>query len=331
MAESFAKAIPSTRRLALATGAAYPELAESIGEYIGVDVLKPDSERHDDGEMYVNYGESVRGTDLFIVQSHVADVNVSILEHTLLRSAAENASAKRITLVAPFLGYSRQHERNDRESAAAKEIMRILQGSRNHHMMSVDLHLPQTQGFIDVFDNLPARGLFVPGLEDWLADPDEMVVVAPDATRPKMVERFGNRLGTNIAMVNRGLLSRDGRQSIPTDVLGSVDGKNCLLLGDIIDTAHQITSAAEMLEQLGAKGIRVAATHGVFNGDSLQNIKNSPIEEIHVTDTLPQDRAIAALGDRVHVVTVAPLVGDAIKAIFLNQSISEKFQGDFLY
>jgi ribose-phosphate pyrophosphokinase len=316
------------RRLELVTGRAHPELAEEIAACLGVTLGDTNLREFPDSELHCRYGSSIRGVDLFIVQTHAAPVNDSIMEMLIMIDAAKRASAKRITAVCPYYGYSRQDRKAiGREPITAKLVADVLQVAGADRVVSLDLHSGQIQGFFDIpFDHLTALPVLVAELRR-LAGVD-MVIVSPDAGRVKVAERFSQHLNSDLAFVHKRRPRGSANQVEALDVVGEVEGRHCVLIDDMIDTAGTICAAAELLAERGASDIWAMATHPVLSDPALERLEKAPISRVVVTNTLPipPERRI----DKLAVLSVSKLIADAIDAVFEDTSVSEIFGGDNL-
>jgi len=312
-----------TKRLELYSGRAHPSLAEAIAAHLGVELGEPNLRQFPNGEIHCRFNESVRGADVFIIQTHSGPVNDSIMEQCIMIDAAKRASAKRITAVCPYYGYSRQDRKAEgREPITAKLVSDLLHAAGANRVISVDLHSGQIQGFFDgPVDHLTA----MPVLADYLAgyEPESMVIVAPDAGRVKVAERFAQRLGADLAIVHK---KRSWGVVEAREVIGDVVGRRCVLIDDMIDTAGTIVAAAEILASRGAGEVWAMATHAVLSDPAVDRLKNSSIARVVVTDTLPvpPEKQI----DKLEVLSVADLIGDALDAVFEDASVSDIFGGD---
>lgn len=319
------------KRLHLVSGRANPALADAIADELGVRLGEPNIGSFANGELHCRFGESVRGTDVFIVQSHCAfegrSVNDAIMEHLIMVDAAKRASAKRVTVVCPFYGYARQDRKSEgREPITAKLLANMFRVAGASRMVSVDLHSGQIQGFFDgPWDHLTAQPVLVERLR---ALGDDLVVVSPDAGRVKVSERYANALGADLAIVHKRRVKGHKNQVEAKEVVGEVAGRICVLIDDMIDTGGTIVAAAEQLAERGAKSVCAATTHPVLSDPATDRIKNSVIERVVVTDTLPlpPEKQI----DKFEVVSVAPIIAKAIDAVFEDTSVSEIFGGENL-
>jgi ribose-phosphate pyrophosphokinase len=247
------------------------------------------------------------------------------MEQLIMVDAARRASAKRITIVAPFFGYGRQDRKAEgREPITAKLVANLFSKAGAKRLLSVDLHSGQIQGFFDgPVDHLTA----MPVLVDWMATnmPDDLVVVSPDAGRVKVAERYANQLHADIAIVHKRRLRGEKNAVEAKDVVGDVVGRTCVLIDDMIDTAGTIVAAADQLVEKGASTVYAACTHGVFSGPAIDRIKNSVLEKVVITNTLPlpPEKQI----DKIEVLSAAGIIADAIDAVFEDTSVSEIFGG----
>ena len=317
------------KRLTIVSGRVNRELAEEVAQRLGPGLGPVQLAEFANGELHCKYGESIRGADLFIFGSHssTADmsVNDAIMEHLILVDAAKRASAKRITVVAPFYGYGRQDRKAEgREPITAKLLANMFEVAGAKRIVSVDLHSGQIQGFFDgPVDHLTA----MPVLVDWMATnlPEDLVVVSPDAGRVKVAERYANQLHADLAIVHKRRIKGAKNQVEAKEVVGEVEGRTCVLIDDMIDTAGTIVAAAEQLTERGASAVYCAATHGVFSGPAIDRLKNSTLEKVVITNTLPlpPEKRI----DKIEVLSAAGIIADAIDAVFEDSSVSEIFNG----
>jgi ribose-phosphate pyrophosphokinase len=319
------------RRLVLVSGRSHPVLADQIAGHLGLALSEANLREFANGEIHCRYDASIRGCDVFIVQTHAGPVNDSIVEQLIMIEAAKRASAERITAVCPYYGYSRQDRKaTGREPITAKLVADLLSAAGADRVVSVDLHSGQIQGFFDVpFDHLTAA----PVLETYLHEHVEgsvadVVVVAPDAGRVKVAERYSQHLGSDLALVHKTRPRGSANQVEARHVVGDVAGRRCVLIDDMIDTAGTVCAAAELLAEAGAADIWAMATHPVLSDPATDRLKAAPISRVVVTDTLPvaPDRTF----DKLEVLSVAKIIADAIDAVFEDTSVSEIFGGDNL-
>ncbi len=317
------------KRLTMVAGRVNRELAEEIAERLGISLAPMEIAEFANGELHCKFGESIRGADVFIFQSHCStselSVNDALMEQLIMVDAARRASAKRITIVAPFYGYGRQDRKAEgREPITAKLLANMFEVAGAKRIVSVDLHSGQIQGFFDgPVDHLTA----MPVLVQWMADNlgDDLVVVSPDAGRVKVAERYANALHADLAIVHKRRVKGAKNQVEAKDVVGEVEGRTCVLIDDMIDTAGTIVAAAEQLAEHGASSGYCAATHGVFSGPAIDRLKNSNLEKVVVTNTLPlpPEKHI----DKIEILSAAGIIADAIDAVFEDTSVSEIFGG----
>ncbi len=321
----------TTKRLQLLSGRFNLDLAQAIAEHLGVDLCETNLSEFANGEIHCRFGQSIRGADVFIIQSHAAvdgrSVNDAVIEQLVMVDAAWRASAKRVTAICPSFPYARQDRKAEgREPISAKLMANLLESAGAGRLVSVDLHSGQIQGFFDgPWDHLTA----MPVLCDRIADlGDDLVVVSPDAGRVKVAERYSIALGADLAIVHKRRIRGEKSTVQAREVVGDVAGRVCVLIDDMIDTGGTIVAAAEQLMARGADEVYAATTHGLFSGPAIDRLKNSVIRKVIVTDTLPMppEKTI----DKLEVVSVAPIIASAIRAVFEDTSVSEIFGGNNL-
>jgi len=306
-------------------------LSAEITSCLGMPLGKLELSDFANGEIYGRYAESVRGADLFVIQSHCPPVNDRIFEQLILLDAAKRASAKRITAVCPFYAYARQDRKAEgREPITARLLADMLTTAGADRVISVDLHTGQIQGFFDIpVDHLTA----VPVIAEHLARSvgKDVTVVAPDAGGGKLARRFANHLGehgveTDLAFIDKRRPKGTHNVAEAVEVVGEVKGRSCVLVDDMIDTGGTIASAAGLLHERGAADVTIAATHGVLSGSAIERLTEAPVREVVVTNTLPigDEKRFDALT----VLSIAPIVAEALKAVFEDTSVSEIFRGD---
>lgn len=317
------------KTLHLLSGRANLPLAQRIAEELDVALGEANLAEFANGEIHCRFGESVRGADVFIIQSHGSNaemsVNDAVMEQLIMVDAARRASAKRITAVMPSYGYARQDRKAEgREPITAKLVANMFAAAGASRLVSVDLHSGQIQGFFDgPVDHLTA----MPVLVDYLGEhlPQDLVVVSPDAGRVKVAERYANALHADLAIVHKRRVKGQRNSVEAKEVVGDVEGRACVLIDDMIDTGGTLCAAAEQLVERGAAQVHAAATHGVLSGPAVDRLKSSVIERCVITDTLPlpPEKQI----DKIVVLSVARIVADAIDAVFSDSSVSEIFGG----
>ncbi|MEW2159894.1 ribose-phosphate diphosphokinase [Streptomyces sp. NPDC007189] len=309
------------RRLQLFTGRAHPEMAARIAAELGTALVPTQARDFANGEIYIRHEESVRGADCFVIQSHTHPINTWIMEQLIMIDALKRASARSVTVVAPFYGYSRQDKKHKgREPISARLLADLLAAAGADRIITIDLHTDQIVGFFDG----PVDHLFaLPTLGDHIArltDHSRLTVVSPDAGRVRVADRWCDRLGVPLAIVHKKRDKDIAHQVSVHEVVGDVTGRVCVLVDDMVDTAGTICAAADALYAAGADDVIVAATHGILSGPAVDRLKNSRVSRFLFTDTLP---TAAATGlDKVEVLSVAPLIAQAIREIFENGSVT---------
>jgi ribose-phosphate pyrophosphokinase len=320
---------PAIRRLVLATGRTHPQLARDVAVHLGVDLVEANLREFANGEVHCRFDESIRGADVFIMQTHAAPVNDAVMEQLIMIDAAKRASAKRITAVVPNYGYARQDRKSTgREPITAKLVADMFQTAGADRLLSVDLHSGQIQGFFDVpVDHLTAAPVLLDYLATRAVGPN-VVVVAPDAGRVKVAERYAQHLGSDLALVHKTRPKGTANVVVGRDVVGDVAGRHCVLIDDMIDTAGTIVAAVELLKANGAGDIWVMATHAVFSGPAIERLQHESISRVIVTDTLPVPPEKRF--DKLEILSVAQIVANAISAVFRDSSVSDIFHGENL-
>src|SRR4051794_35957850 len=315
------------KKLMLFSGRAHPELSSCVAQELGVDIVPTAAYDFANGEIFVRFEESVRGSDAFVMQSHTAPLNHWIMEQLIMVDALKRASAKRITVVMPFYGYARQDKKHrGREPISARLMADLFKTAGADRLIVVDLHTAQIQGFFDG----PVDHLFaLPVLAKHVAsrvEQERVTVVSPDAGRVRVAERWTDTLNAPLAIIHKRRDPRVANEVKVQEVVGDVHGRTCVLVDDMIDTAGTIIKAADALFDNGAAEVVVAATHAVLSGPAVDRLKNSRISEVVVTNTLPiaQERRF----DKLTVLSIAPLVARAIKEVFDDGSVTSLFDGN---
>lgn len=321
--------IVTKKKMMLFSGTTHPALSAEIAEHLGIHVSPCKISRFASGEIYVRPDESVRGADVFVLQTHAEPVNESIMEQLVMIDAMKRASAKRITAVCPYYGYSRQDKKGlAREPISAKLVADLLTTAGAQRVVSVDLHSGQIQGYFDCpFDHLTALPILSAYLMDELGLHDEdVVVVAPDAGRIKTAERLREYLHADLAFMYKRRSRHEAHKIEEMAVVGDVEGRACILVDDMIDTAGTVAKGAAALQQQGAGPIFTAATHPVLSGKAVQLLEEAPIQEVIVTNSMPipEEKQFGKL----KVLSIAPLIASALRAVFEETSVSEIFRGD---
>lgn len=308
-----------TNNLKVFTCNANPKLAEEIASYLGISLGKSHVQNFSDGETNITIDESVRGCDVFIVQSTCAPVNDHLMELLIMIDAMRRASARRITVVMPYYGYARQDRKSrGREPITAKLVANLIVQAGANRILTMDLHAQQIQGFFDIpVDHLMA----MPILADYYRglNIEDLVVVSPDMGGVTRARSLAEKLGVPLAII-------DKRRPMPNvseimNIIGEIKDKNVIMIDDIIDTAGTISNGAAALVERGAKSVYVSCTHAILSGPAYERLAKAPIKEIVTTNTIPAAREF----DKLTVLSVAPLMGEAILRIHNDDSVSEMF------
>ncbi len=304
--------------LAIFAGSSNPALARAIAEELGLNLGELTIKSFSDGELYVKYEQSIRGEDLYLIQS-TPPPSENIMELLLMLDAAKRASVKRVTAVIPYFGYARQDRKDQpRVSVASKLMANLLVEAGADRVLTMDLHAPQIQGFFDIpLDHLYASRLFLNYFTE--NHIDDLVVVAPDVGSLKTSRSYSKKLGAGLAFIDKRRPKQN--ESEVMNIIGEVKDKNILIVDDLIDTAGTLTNAAVALKNHGAKQIIACATHPILSGPAFQRIEDSPIDRVLVTDTVP----LRQPSDKVQVLSVAGIFAEAIQRIHTNETISALF------
>jgi len=313
------------KRMMVFAGTSSPDLAEGISRHLGIELGNVKIRKFANGEIYVRYLESVRGADVFIVQSICAPVNDMLMELLIMVDAAKRASARTITAVVSHYGYARQDKKSAaREPITAKLVADLMTVSGVSRVITMDLHQGQIQGFF----NQPVNHLTaLPILADYFESLhlENLCVVSPDVGRAKACKKLADMLGASLAIMHKG--RPDHNVAEITHVIGEVEGKNCIIADDMIDTAGSVVAGAKALKNAGAALVYVTATHGILSEPAYDRLEASVVEEVVVTNTIPlPDKYVHG---KIHVLSVAPLFAHAVQNVFNNDSVSELFDPDF--
>ncbi len=319
--------LASEKKLRLFSGRGFPELADQVASELGIPLTPTSAYDFANGEIFIRFEESVRGCDAFVIQSHCAPVNKQIMEQLIMVDALKRASAKRITVVAPFYGYARQDKKHHgREPISARLMADLFKTAGADRLMSVDLHTSQIQGFFDG----PVDHLFaLPMLANYVGskvDRSRVTIVSPDSGRVRVAERWSDLLGgCPIAFIHKTRDPRIPNESRIGRVVGDVEGQTCVVIDDMIDTAGTITKAVDALVEAGASEVIIAATHAVLSGPAVERLRDSSASEVIVTDTLPigEDQRF----DKLTILPIAPLLARAIREVFEDGSVTSLFEG----
>lgn len=314
------------KRLMLFSGRSNPELAERIADKLGVTLGEVELKTFANGETYVRYDDSIRGSDAFIIQSGNPPVNDHLVELLIMIQAAKLASAKRITAVVPWYPYSRQDKKSrPREPITARLVADFLEAAGVDRVLTMDLHAGQIQGFFNVpVDHMTALPLFATYYRDKGLYGDKVVAVSPDPGRAKMARRFGQMLEADLAIMNKVRPEHDTAEV--TEVIGKVRGKVAILSDDMIVTGGTLIAGADALKEAGATEVYACATHGLFPGNSFEKIAASVLAEVAVTDTVPIDKLNQP--EKIKMISVSKLLAETIYNVFADDSVSAIFAGE---
>jgi ribose-phosphate pyrophosphokinase len=316
------------KNLMLFSGRAHPELAEQVAKHLDVTITPQSAYNFANGEIFVRFQESVRGSDAFVLQSHSAPINDQIMEHLIMVDALKRASAKRITVVMPFWGYSRQDKKHrGREPISARLIADLFKTAGADRIMTVDLHTAQIQGFFDgPVDHLFALPVLAEHIKRTYAG-QELAVVSPDSGRVRLAERWAETLGnTPLAFIHKTRDPNRPNEAVANRVVGDIEGRLCVVIDDMIDTGGTVAKAVQALLGQGAREVVVAATHGVLSGAAPERLANCGAHEVIFTDTLPipDEKRFPKMS----VLPIAPLLARAIHEVFDDGSVTSLFNGN---
>lgn len=314
----------SLENLALFTGNAHPELAQKVADYIGRSIGKAKVEQFSDGEISAEILENVRGRDVFIIQPTCKPSHKNLMELLILIDACRRSSAKRITAVMPYYGYSRQDRRprNLRVAISAKLVASMVTTAGADRVLIMDLHADQIQGFFDIpCDNVYGSPIL---LEDIRSLPDrrDIVVVSPDVGGVVRARALAKRLGVELAIIDKRRPKANVAEVM--NIIGEVDGRSCVLIDDMVDTANTLCHAAAALKEHGATAVRAYCTHPVLSGAAVERINSSELDEVVVTDTIPLSQE-AQDSEKIRQLTISRILGESIKRIAVGDSISSLF------
>jgi ribose-phosphate pyrophosphokinase len=315
------------KNLMVFSGRAHPELAAEVAKELGAGLVPTSAYDFANGEIYVRYEESVRGSDAFVIQSHTAPINQWIMEQLIMIDALKRASAKRITVVLPFYGYARQDKKHrGREPISARLMADLFKTAGANRLICVDLHTSQIQGFFDgPVDHLMALPLLTDHVRARYGD-QQLSVVSPDAGRIKVAEQWSARLNNApLAFIHKTRNIDRPNETVANRVVGEVKGRVCILVDDMIDTGGTITKAADALMAEGAAGVVIAATHAILSGPAVDRLKNCQASEVIVTNTLPI--AGESQFDKLSILSIAPMISQAIREVFEDGSVTKLFDG----
>jgi ribose-phosphate pyrophosphokinase len=309
-------------KLAILSGNAHPKLAKDICGYLKVKLSDALVDRFSEGEIRVKINENVRGKDVFVIQPTCPPSNDNLMELLIMLDALKRSSAERITAVVPYFGYARQDRKDQpRVPITAKLVANLLTTAGANRILTMDLHAGQIQGFFDIpVDHLFAVGVFI----DYLTKSDtrDVVVVSPDVGGIKMARAYAKRLSANLAIIDKRRISPEKAEVM--HILGDVENKNAIIVDDLIATGSSLIEAAETLKKAQAKSIRAAITHGVLSGPAIERINNcKDLDKLLITDSIPL--SAEKKHPKIEVLSVANLLGEAIKRIHCEESVSSLF------
>jgi ribose-phosphate pyrophosphokinase len=314
----------TSKRLLLASGRSHPALAEAVARELGVELAKLSAYDFANGEIFVRFEESVRGTDAFVLQSHTFPINKWIMEQLLLIDALRRASARRISVIMPYYGYARQDKKHrGREPISARLMADLLKTAGADRIMTVDLHTSQIQGFFDgPVDHLFAIKILAEHVQSRY-DKSEITIISPDSGRVRVAERWTDILGSPLAIIHKRRDPDVPNEVKMFEVVGEVKDRVCVLVDDMIDTGGTIVKAAETLFDNGAKDVIVTATHGILSGKAAEKLQGSRISEVVVTDTLPI--VPESRFNKLTILPIAPMIANAVREVFHEGSVTSLF------
>lgn len=321
--------VKTKKRLVIAAGSSHPALAEAVVAELGTELAPTEHRTFASGEILTRFEASIRGCDIFIIQSFGPPVNEWLMELLIMLDAAKRASAKRISVVAPYYPYSRQDKKGrGREPISARLVADLLKTAGADRVMSVDLHAAQIQGFFDgPVDHLFAKPVLLEYFQKSLSpeDREKLTVVSPDTGRVRVADTWSDSLGAPLAIIHKRRDPNVANQVTVNDIVGNVDGRVCLLVDDMIDTGGTIVKAAEALKAHGAERVIVAATHAILSAPATDRLQSEFIDEVVVTDTIPipDEKRFPTLT----VLPIAPLLARAIHEVFEDGSVTSMFDG----
>ncbi|RDI73921.1 ribose-phosphate diphosphokinase [Gaiella occulta] len=317
--------VTPNKRLTLVSGRSNPDLARDIAKLLGCELGQVTIKTFANGETYCRYEESIRGADMFIVQTASIPVDQHLMELLIMINAAKLASAKRITAVIPWYFYVRQDKKSrPREPITAKLVADLLQTAGADRVLTMDLHAGQVQGFFEIpVDHMTAVPMFAQYIRD-LNLGEGLAAVSPDTGRAKLASKFAEMIGGDLVILNKVRPAHN--EAKVTTVIGDVEGKVAVMTDDVVDTAGTLVAGATALKEAGAVRVYACATHGLFNGPALERIAASQIDKLVVTDTVPID--LLAKPDNVEVLSVAGILAETIHNVFSDDSVSAIFAGE---
>ncbi|HLT66239.1 MAG TPA: ribose-phosphate diphosphokinase [Microbacterium sp.] len=317
------------KRMVVVTGRSHPELAADVAHHLGIDLAPTEHRTFASGEIYTRFSVSMRGTDVFLVQSFGENINEDLMEMLIMLDALKRASAKRVTVVVPYYPYSRQDKKGrGREPISARLITDLIATAGADRIMSVDLHASQIQGFFNgPVDHLFAKPVLEKHFVDTLTDEERetLTVVSPDMGRVRVADTWSDSLGAPLAIIHKRRDPKVANQVSVHEIVGSVEGRTCLLVDDMIDTAGTIVKAAQALKENGAKKVIVGATHAIFSDPAVERLQDPAVDRVVVTDTVPVPEHHRF--PNLTVLSAAPLLARAIQEVFDDGSVTSMFDG----
>ncbi len=314
----------STHTLKIFSGTSNPVLAQKIANYLGIPLGQGKVTTFPDGEILVKIEEDVRGADVFVIQSTCDPVNVNLMELLIYIDCLKRASASRITAVLPYFGYARQDRKDEgRVPITAKLVANLISVAGANRVLTVDLHAAQLQGFFDIpVDHLHAEPIISYYLRDLNLD-NNLILVSPDVGNVKRARRYAERFNVELAIIDKR--RKSGTDTVIENIIGDVKGKTVLMVDDLIATAGTVCNAAKLCIERGAKSVYIAATHPVLCGPAVERLVSAPINELIVTDTIPLKKSAEEKIPNITVLTLADLLGEAIRRIHRNETVSQLF------
>ena len=314
------------KRLILISGRSHPQLSQDVADALGAELMGVDARTFANGEIYTRFEDSVRGADVFVLQTYSNPVNEWLMEHLIMMDALKRASAKRITAVMPYYPYSRQDKKGrGREPISARLVADLFKTAGADRIMSIDIHASQIQGFFDgPFDHLFAMPVLLDHFRH-TTDPETLTIVSPDMGRVRVADVWSDKLGAPLAIIHKRRDPLIPNQVSVHEIVGNVEGRTCLLVDDMIDTGRTIVKAAEALKKNGATNVVVAATHAIFSNPAPSILSSDAIDKVVVTDSLPlrEDQRF----EKLTVLSIAPLLASAISEVFKDGSVTSMFDG----
>lgn len=320
--------VQKSKRLMVFCGRSNPDLGQKIAERLEIKLGDIEATTFSNGEIYVRYRENIRGSDVFLIQSTSPPVNDNLMELLIMIQAARLASARRITAVMPWLGYCRQDKKSaGREPISAKLVADLLQVAGADRVLTMDLHSGQVQGFFDIpVDHMTALSILAGHFRLMQLPQDQVVVVSPDVGGVKRAKKFADKMGDSVDLAILTKTRPMHNVAEIMQVIGDVQGKTCIMVDDMIDTAGTMAAGATALMEMGARGVYAACTHPVLSGPAYERLEQSPVKEVVVTDTLPLNPAKKT--SKIRVLSIAVTLADTIQSVFRDESVSKLFEGD---